>query len=182
MPLFRYFYTMAIVFDSGTNKTFSKGTILLRQGEKCMEAYRVISGCLRSYIVDGNGKEHILQFAPCGWVISDLNSIFNNVPSAVFIDVITDAEVTAIPKSYFDTHVPSYDELKEQNGVFVRNIIAANKRLSLLLSSTAEERYNDFLETYPSLAQVLPLKYIASYIGVTPEYLSDIRHRAAKKK
>src|SRR5437868_5734064 len=100
IPLFRYFYTMAIIFDTGSSKTFPKGTILLRQDEKCMEAYRVVSGCLRSYIVDGNGKEHILQFAPSGWVISDLNSIFNNVPSAVFIDVITDAEVIVIPKSY----------------------------------------------------------------------------------
>lgn len=173
---------MADIFNIGNIRKVTRGTILLRQGELCMEAYRVVSGCLRSYVVDQSGKEHIMQFAPAGWVVSDMNSLFNNVPSEVFIDVIMDAEVTLIPRDYFETYEPTYAELKQQNGVFVRNIIAINKRLALLLSSTAEERYNDFIETYPSLMQILPLKYVASYIGVTPEYLSDIRNKIARKK
>ena len=60
------------------------------------------------------------------------------------------------------------------------NIIAGNKRLTLLLSSTAEDRYLEFINTYPSLLQRLPLKMIASYIGITPQYLSELRNKIAK--
>ena len=62
------------------------------------------------------------------------------------------------------------------------NLIATNKRIISLLSATAKERYIEFTETYPSLVHRLPLKLIASYIGITPEYLSDLRRKIAKKK
>lgn len=168
------------IFDSSLTKHFPKGTILLRQGEVCNSGYKVIQGCLKSYFVDAAGKEHILQFAPEGWIITDMNSILNGVPSGIFIEAVEDTEVHWIRRDraglWLDT---SREELLDQVNMLMRNIIASNKRTRLLLSSTGEERYLDFLQTYPTLAQRLPLKLIAAYIGVTPEYLSEIRRKVA---
>jgi hypothetical protein len=73
------------------------------------------------------------------------------------------------------------DALKQMNIKLRNNLIATNKRLIAMLSATAEERYIGFTETYPTLVQRLPLKLIASYIGITPEYLSEIRRKLAGK-
>lgn len=168
------------VFESGTIKSIPKGTLLLHQGEICTFGCKVITGCLKSYLVDENGKEHIMQFAPEGWLITELNSLLNGVPSSITIEAIEDSEVYWIQGKKTDVwdHAPR-EELLEQINLLTRNIIAANKRTRMLLSSTSEERYIDFIQTYPSLANRLPLKQIAAYIGITPEYLSEIRRKVA---
>lgn len=163
-------------------KKISKGEILLSFGDIASFAYKVESGCLRSYVIDNTGKEHILQFAPEDWVISDMDSFTNEKPSIVFIDAIEDSEVSFISKSNFDDfHFLERETLIEISIKFRNNLIATNKRIISLLSATAEERYIEFTETYPTLVQRLPLKLIASYIGITPEYLSDLRRKIAKK-
>ena len=163
-------------------KKVSKGEILLSFGDIASFAYKVESGCLRSYVIDNTGKEHILQFAPEDWVISDMDSFTNEKPSIVFIDAIEDSEVSFISKSNFDDfHILERETLIEISIKFRNNLIATNKRIISLLSATAEERYIEFTETYPTLVQRLPLKLISSYIGITPEYLSDLRRKIAKK-
>ena len=171
-----------VAFTKNRTETFKKGTILLRQGEKCKVGYWVTKGCLRSYLVDKDGKEHILQFAPEGWIISDMNSFFiNNLDSSVFIDAIEDTEAIIMDKpTKADIEGASKELLLQLLNKLTSNIIAGNKRLTLLLSSTAEDRYLEFINTYPSLLQRLPLKMIASYIGITPQYLSELRNKIAK--
>lgn len=163
-------------------KKIKKGTILLRQGEHCKASYRVIKGCLRSYVIDKAGKEHIFQFAPENWMIGDADSILNNKPAIISIDAIEDSEVIILHKErlidFFNQDQPV---LAEQLQLLLRNVIATNKRLISLLSATSEERYLSFVETYPALLQRLPLKLIASYLGMTPEYLSEVRRKLTKK-
>jgi len=163
-------------------KEFKKGTILLRPGEYSRYAFQVLNGCLKSYIVDKTGKEYIMQFAPEGWVISDMDSYVNKTPATLFIEAIEDTEVILMNEPFpsFFSDISSGNSL-ELIHKLTNNIIAANRRMALLLSSTAEERYLNFLDTYPVLAQRLPLKLIASYIGITPEYLSEIRNKMTKK-
>ncbi len=162
-------------------KTVAKGEILLIQGEIAKQAFFVKSGCLKSYTIDKSGKEHIMQFAPESWLISDLESFTNQSPSMVFIEAIENSEVAIITKSNLrDISELDKDSLIDISTKFRNNLIASNKRILGLLSSTAEQRYLDFTETYPTLIQRLPLKLIASYIGVTPEYLSDIRRKITK--
>ncbi len=170
------------LFESGKTKTIPKGTIILRQGEVCKFGCRVIKGCLKSVVIDPSGKEHIMQFAPEGWLITDINSLLNQVPSSITIEAIEDSEVHWIQGGHSNVwdHA-SREELLEQIHLLTRNIIAANKRTRMLLSSTGEERYLDFIQTYPTLTQRLPLKLIAAYIGITPEYLSEIRRKVAGK-
>jgi CRP-like cAMP-binding protein len=168
------------IFNKAELKTITKGTILLQQGQLCKFGCKVIKGCLKSYIIDPFGKEHIMQFAPEGWLITDMDSVFNQVPSNTYIEAIEDSVVYWLQNKmtdFFDDLTA--EELREQSKMMTRNIIASNKRTRLLLSSTGKERYLDFIQTYPTLAKRLPLKDIAAYIGVTPEYLSEIRRKLA---
>lgn len=164
-------------------KKILKGEILLRSGEIASFAYKVESGCLKSYVIDHTGKEHILQFAPEDWLIADMDSATNKKPSVIFIEAIEDSEVSFIATSGFeDLHDLDKNLLIRMTAKLRNNLIATNKRIIGLLSATAKERYLDFIKTYPTLVQRLPLKLIASYIGITPEYLSDMRRKMAKRK
>lgn len=159
-----------------------KGEILLNQGEISRKGYFIKSGCLKSYVLDHAGKEHILQFAPESWLITDLDSFTNEIPSLLTIEAIEDSEIYVLSKSDFKNFENLEKiELIDMATKFRNNLIASNKRIIGLLSATAEQRYVDFTETYPTLVQRLPLKLIASYIGVTPEYLSEIRRKMTKK-
>ncbi|MFI1744845.1 Crp/Fnr family transcriptional regulator [Thalassobellus sediminis] len=170
------------IINHNNIKKVTKGEILLKQGDIIKHGYFVKSGCLKSYTIDNSGKEHILQFAPEDWMITDLDSFANQVPALVFIEAIEDSVVSLISKSAFGdfSDLPK-ETLIELTTKSINNMIANNKRVIGLLSATAEQRYLNFTETYPTLVQRLPLKLIASYIGVTPEYLSDIRRKITKK-
>lgn len=170
------------ILNNSETKTVSKGTILLHQGDLCKAVFTVKKGCLKSYTTDNSGKEHILQFAPEGWDISDLDSFLNDKPSIVCIVAIEDSEFIISNKDFL-LNYESFDKpaLIELNNKLLHNIIATNRRLIALLAASAEERYIGFTQIYPNLVQRLPLKLIASYIGITPEYLSEIRRKIAQK-
>ena len=162
-------------------KKVSKGEILLSYGDIASYAFRVQSGCLKSYVIDSSGKEHILQFAPEDWLIGDMDSGVNNKPSVIFIEAIEDSEVSLISTSILSNFNSLEKKLLTEMSIKLRNnLIATNKRIISLLSATAKDRYLEFTETYPTLVQRLPLKLIASYIGITPEYLSNLRRKLAK--
>ncbi len=170
------------LFDDNDSVFVPKGTFLLREGEICKSAYFVIKGCLKSYIIDQNGKEIILQFAPENWVVSDLESIINKVKTQIYIETIEDSEIKQLHLiSDFNLKNSSKEDLIAMNEKFVRNIISMNRRLISVLSTNAIQRYNEFVKTYPSLVQRIPLKQIASFIGITPEYLSEIRRSRSGK-
>lgn len=162
-------------------KKVPKGTVLLRAGEVNHILFRVLKGCLKSYVLDKAGKEHIVYFAPEDWLISDMDSLLNGVPARVTIEAIEDSEIGFVHQTNFENiQAISPKELAEMNIKLLKHTITINKRLMGLLSNTAEERYIQFTETYPTLVQRLPLKLIASFIGITPEYLSEIRRKIAK--
>ncbi|WP_051621180.1 Crp/Fnr family transcriptional regulator [Leeuwenhoekiella sp. MAR_2009_132] len=168
--------------ESENHILVSKGTILLKQGSIATQGYLVKKGCLKSYTLDNTGKEHILQFAPESWLITDLDSFTNQIPAIVCIEAVEDSEISEMNKSDFKEFSDlDKDSIVEMATKLRNNLIATNKRVIGLLSSTAEQRYLDFTNTYPTLIQRLPLKLIASYIGITPEYLSEIRRKLAKK-
>lgn len=170
------------LFNNLETITVAKGTILQQAGETTNKGYRVAKGCLKSYVLDKSGKEHIVQFAPEDWLITDMDSFFHQLPSNMFIEAIEDSQVEVYSRSAL-TEMENWetDALKQMNIKLRNNLIATNKRLIAMLSATAEERYIGFTETYPTLVQRLPLKLIASYIGITPEYLSEIRRKLARK-
>ncbi|HXP50608.1 MAG TPA: Crp/Fnr family transcriptional regulator [Bacteroidia bacterium] len=161
-------------------KSVTKGTSLLSEGEVCQYNMFVIKGCLRSYVIDKNGKEHIIQFAPENWWISEQNSLLRQEPAIFFIDAVEDTQMLLMEKNFNE----KLTEILPDGGrmlqlLFQNSFKAMQKRVVNLLSASAEERYIDFIKTYPTVALRVPQKMIASYLGITPESLSRIRKEVA---
>jgi len=171
------------VFEKTEAITVEKGQILMSAGEMCKNAYFVDTGCLKSYVIDSQGKEHIVQFAPEGHVIGEMNSVVNKVPTVLYVQAIENSVVKLINVDLV-IDLPSHEVefLESHIKVLRNNIISLNKRIIHLLSSTAEERYLDFLNNYSGLSQRLTQKQIASYLGITPESLSRIRSRISTEE
>lgn len=165
------------------SKTIKKGDFLLQKGEICGNTFFVIDGLLRMYAIDNKGKEHILQFAPENWFVNDRSSVFFNEPSNYFIDAITDSKVIFIDKYFMQKASEISSELANYNELILqKHILQIQKRIELLLAANTDERYLDFLKTYPNLSQRVPQWMIASYLGITPEGLSRVRKAIVSKK
>jgi CRP-like cAMP-binding protein len=163
-----------------TPKRVHKGDVILRIGEVCQYTCFVVKGCLRSYVIDEKGKEHIIQFAPENWWISEQISLINAEPAMYYIDAVEDTEFLAVNQQFFREFyhvVPASREMLDR--LQLNSLRSFQKRLISHLSATGEERYLSFIKTYPPLALRLPQKMIASYLGVTPESLSRIRKELA---
>lgn len=163
-------------------KTIKKGQFLLQPGDLKSEAYFINSGLLRYYSIDQKGKEHIIQFAPEDWMVSDRDTVVFNEPSVFYIDAIEDTEVVIVKKDFFPAMQHIVPEVLQLNILMLHNSIRfMQKRINMLLSATAEERYLDFIKLYPNLTLRVPQWMIASYLGITPESLSRVRKDLAKK-
>ncbi|MEM1219918.1 MAG: Crp/Fnr family transcriptional regulator [Bacteroidota bacterium] len=148
-----------------------KGQLLVNKGDVSNKVFLVQEGLLRSYSIDDKGKEHIFMFAPKGWVIADYNHF--DAPSQLFIDAIEDSVVVQVDKqSAIEHDVPK----------LIRRIQVLQNRVIMLMSATAIERYEHFVETYPDIVQRVPQKMIASYLGITPEALSTVKRQRLRKK
>ena len=164
-------------------KIFKKGEFLLREGDVAKYSIFVASGCLRTYIIDNKGKEHILQFSPENWWTGDMNSLISGGPSQCFIEAIEDSEILFVEPNSLQKASEIIPAMATNFQVALQKSAAAkNQRIASSLSATAEERYSNFLKTYPSLAQRVPQHMIASYLGVSPETLSRIRKKKSHKQ
>ncbi len=148
-----------------------KGQRLQSSGELNSKVYHVYSGLLRSYTIDEKGKEHIFMFAPEGWTIAD--SVTTTIPCSLFIDALEDSVIEILEKDPSDNSF-NPTKLRKRLGVLQQRII-------MLMSSTAIERYDHFLQTYPDIVQRVSQRMIASYLGITPEALSKVKSKRRKK-
>ena len=151
--------------------TVKKGQFLQRKGDLNSKVYSVKSGLLRSYAIDEKGKEHIFMFAPENWIIAD--NLPQEVPSDLFIDALEDSEIVVLEKNI---------DKENHSHKLIRRLSVLQKRVIMLMSASAIERYHDFENTYPQIIQRVPQKMIASYLGITPEALSKVKGEQAKKK
>ncbi len=163
-------------------RRLKKKTFLYQEGEVQDYVVFVNGGCLRSYSIDDNGVEHILQFAPSGWWIADMQSLLNATPASFNIDAIEDSELILLKQSEINELYRTIPQLERYFRILAERALAtAQQRLADALSLTAAERYSNFCQRYPSLIQTLPQKYVASYIGITPEFLSKMLNQPMKK-
>jgi len=149
---------------------------ILSHGEKCKHYNFVVSGCFKMYKVDPAGKEHNLLFASENQWITDIGSFHSEHPSELYIEAIEPSVIIQIEKKdllYLYANYPKFD--RNFRVIIEDKYIELQNRLLQTISSTAEERYLSFLDQYPHLINRLPNTQIASYIGITPEFLSRIR-------
>jgi len=163
-------------------RTLRAGESLHQAGKVAKHAVFVASGCLRSYVIDSGGKEHIVMFAPENWWLADSISLATKTPSQYFVDAIEDSDILMIdPESHekLVERVPGYAAAFRKG--LQKHAATKDQRIVKSLSSSAEERYLDFLTTYPSIATRVPQWMVASYLGVSPETISRIRKKLSRK-
>lgn len=173
---------LAIFNSLLTYNKVPKKTILLHEGERCdFEAF-VIKGCVRKYYIDSNGFEVILQFAiEDAWVSDTSFSIYEDNPSKVYIETLEDCEFFLFnpeTKERLFIEAPKFE--RAFRILMQRSLSATQNRLFNTISKTATEKYLDFLELYPTLSQRVAQHYIASYLGISAEFLSKIRAKISK--
>lgn len=165
-----------------TSKKVSKNEFLLREGEVCHQTFFVEKGLLRMYSIDKNGKEHIIQFAPEKWLISDRSSLYFGEKSKYFIEAVEDSEVLLLNADFFTKVIEKFPNTAENNDLLLqKHIRNLQNRVNSLLAETAEERYMNFIKMYPDILLRVPQWMVASYLGITPESLSRVRKELARK-
>ena len=155
---------------------------LLNEGEICRYLYFVEKGALRSYTIDKEGNEHVIQLAIEDYWIADLSSFVTQSPGTITIEAIEDCEVLLLPNLELER---LYDEIPSL-GTFFRKLyqrayVHLQARLHASHSTVAEERYLELIRLQPKINARIPLTHIASYLGITPESLSRIRKHLYNK-
>jgi CRP-like cAMP-binding protein len=156
---------------------------ILSEGTICKHYTFIMEGCFRLYGVDDKGYEHNIQFAAENDWIADIGSFHTRKPSRLNIQAIEDSMIAQIEQQdlyFLYLNIPKLDRIFK---VIIENkYVELQNRVLQNFSSTAELRYLNFLEQYPTLSHRLPNTQIASYLGITPEFLSKIRKDLSKKK
>ena len=163
-------------------RTLAAGDFLQRAGDVARHAAFVARGCLRSFVIDAKGKEHVVQFAPEHWWLADAISLNTGTPSQYFYAAIEDSDVLLIDapgQQQLVDRVPGYSAALRTG--LQKHAAAKDLRIVKALSATAAERYLDFLSTFPTIAQRVPQWMVASYLGVSPETISRIRKDLSRK-
>ena len=157
-------------------KAFKKGEIVQEAGQKRVKSYKVNRGLLRSYFTDENGKQHNFIFAPEGWVLGDLDAIAFGKASNLTIEALEESEVMVVD-------FVEYENQDWQIGLerMMRRAGTLQRRILMMMSTSALERYEYFMDVYPDLSNRLTQRHIASYLGITPQALSKLRAQRVGK-
>lgn len=158
-------------------RTLRRNEFLFRAGDVCRHKVFILNGLLRTFGITADGNEHILQFSPeYSWTL-DVESYDKQIPSKVNINAVEASEILLWHKADFDTLLIEVPELKiYADQLIARNIHHNRDRILTALSGTPEEKYEDFVRKYPGLLSRLPLRMIASYLGISLKTLNRVRH------
>ena len=166
-----------------TVRKVPKKTLLLQEGEVCQFEGYLQKGCVRIYYLDENGFEVTLAFAVEDWWISDIASFHYHTPSSLYMETLEDSELLVLTPETKETllvDVPKFERVFRM--LVQRSLTVLQKRLIHTMAKPAADRYLEFIALYPTISQRIPQYYIASYLGVSPEFVSIIRKRLATKK
>ena len=159
-------------------QSFRKKQHLLSSGDVCRSLHFVEKGCLRMYFINEKSAEQITQFALDGWWIADHFSFIDNKPSEYFIQTIEPSEIKSIGNQTFDDLVKELPQLERYFRIIWQKKLAASQlKTKYLLEMSKEEFYLHFSNSFPEFVQRVPQYMIASYLGLTPEYVSELRKK-----
>jgi CRP-like cAMP-binding protein len=171
---------IAMIGNIFTHRKIKKRQFLLQEGQVCKYSAFIVKGAMRQYTVDDKGVEHIIRLLIENWWAVDRESFVMLTPSPYNIEAWEDTEALLV--TYSDllsllNKIPALTEWTRK--LDEHHAFAAQRRLSASISFSAEKRYFDFANAYPEFLQRFPQHMIASYLGITKETLSRIRHSAA---
>ncbi len=167
---------MSLLKSLLTPKTFRKGQYLLVEGEVCKLGGFIVKGAMRQYTVDEKGAEHMVQLLLENWWVGDKESFSKQTPSPFYIDAWEDTDVLLILTNSFDALRSIPAVAKMHDNIIETHVGAMYKRVNDTISLTAEKRYEHLVQTHPEFLQRFPQRIIASYLGITKETLSRLRH------
>lgn len=168
--------------NSFEHRIYPRKTLLLSAGEICdFEAY-INKGCVRSYFINEEGAEVTLQFALEDWWVSDIASFHERVPSKIFIETLEECEILMITPDSKESLLRSVPKFERIFRIMIqRNLARLQERLFLTITTDGKQKYLDFMQRYPQVIQRVPQHYIASFLGITPEFLSKVRKKIAEE-
>jgi len=165
-----------ILLSKINHRNYLKDQYIVQQGDICKSANFIISGCTKTFYMDKEGQEHIVMFSIEDWWTSDLGSFITQTPADFNVQCL---ESTELIQFTFDNLEELYAEISKLERLFrkiiERAFVASQKRIIRNFSLTAKERYLIFKEAYPKIEQRVPQYMIASYLGITKEFLSKIK-------
>lgn len=162
-------------------KHLPKKTLLLEANQDCRYLSYVHSGTLRSYYIAKDGKESTIMFAIADWWITDMYCFLNKKPAMMHIETIEPSIIFQISRTNFDRLLETIPKFEKFFRILMQNAYTREQlRVMENLSLTAEERYHNFLDKYPQIARQVTKKQIASYLGITPEFLSTFKSPKGK--
>ncbi len=138
----------------------------------------VVQGCVRTYATDALGKEHVLALAPEGWWCANFTSLGSSTRAPLALQALEDTDVLLLRLDHLEqlcAQVPAFERFFRL--LFQNGFLLAQRRLEARATYTAAGRYARFCRQYPQLHQRVALKHIASFLGITPEFLSMLRSR-----
>jgi CRP-like cAMP-binding protein len=167
------YFTSLLVY-----KEIPRKTIVLAEDQVCNQLSYIHAGALRSYCLDEKGKESTIMFALTDWWLTDMYCFLNERPSMTFIETIEDSCVLNLSKANFDHLLSTIPKFEKFFRILMQNAYTREQLRSIEnLTLNAEERYTRFINKYPHIARNVTQKQIASYLGITPEFLSYIRKK-----
>ena len=164
------------------HQSVKKRAVLLKSGEICRHSIFVAEGALKSFSRDKSKNEHVINFAVSDWWIADMYSLISQKPSVLTIEALADSELMLLSKQNQEALYKTIPKFERFFRILTEKSLVANQqRIINNLTLTAEERYLDFIEKYSFVLECAPLHNVASYLGMTPEFLSKIRRKLAGK-
>jgi CRP-like cAMP-binding protein len=172
-----------ILLSSVKTRRYLKGQYMLQQGDVCSISAFVLKGCTKTFYLDDQGQEHVIMFSIEDWWTSDLASFITQTPSDFNVQCLENTEVVLFP---YETHDQLLEEVPILERFFrkivERALVASQKRVVRNLSMSARDRYLYFRKQYPKIEQRVPQYLIASYLGITKEFLSKIKSQLIQEQ
>lgn len=171
----------ALLLSKVIPRKYLKNQFIVQQGDICKSANFMISGCTKMFYMDADGQEHVVMFAIEDWWSSDLGSFITQSPADYNVQCLEPCEVIQFTYENLEelyAEIPKLERLFRK--IVERAFVASQKRIIRNFSLSAKERYQIFRTTYPKIDQRVPQYMIASYLGITKEFLSKIKRELAK--
>lgn len=168
----------ALIDSKITLLKLKKKAFVLTPGKQCKANYFVAKGLMRLYFISKKDIEQITQFAFENWWITDYDSIDSKRPSHFYIQAVEDTEVIVLEQHIEDeliAQIPTFEHYLRL--MLQKAFTAAQRRMEMLNNMTDEERYLSFSTRFPDFNQRVPQYMVASYLGVTPQFISRVRGR-----